>query len=100
MWKRFGELRNTDPHDYYYLHTRYWDAVTFIPKKEVTFHGFGVLSGPQGKDQTFIVMWDIEGERSEEFTVETADGDKDPDYKWHTINLKDLGVSPIKVAEG
>lgn len=46
MWKRFGEMRNTDPHDYYYLHTRYWDAVTFIPKREVVFHGFGVFSGP------------------------------------------------------
>ena len=100
MWKRFGELRINDPHDYYYLHVRYWDAVCFIPKREVLFHGFGILANPNGKDQTFIVMWVIEDEKSEEFTVETTDGDKDPDNKWHEINLKDLGVNPIKVLEG
>ena len=100
VWRRFGELRNSDQHDYYYLHTRYWDAVTFIAKRNVMFHGFGVLANPQGKDQTFIIMWDIDGEKSEEYTVETTDGDKDPEMKWHHINLKDLGVAPIKVSEG
>ena len=45
-------------------------------------------------------MWDIDGEKSEEHTVETTDGDKDPENKWHEINLRDLGVAPIRVNEG
>ena len=100
MWKRFGETKVNDPHDYYYLSTSYWDAVIFVPKRSVMFHGFGILANPDGKNITYIVKWAIDSDSSENHTVETMDADKDPENKWQTIQIKDLGFKPIKVNEG
>ena len=37
---------------------------------------------------------------SEEYELEFADSAKDPERKWHTIDIRDVGVKPIKVNEG
>lgn len=39
-WVRFKEYRTTD---YFYLNSHYWDACVFIPKRDVTFFGFGIF---------------------------------------------------------
>ena len=96
-WCRFPEYYLTD---YYYMNTRYWDAVVFIPKRNVIFHGFGVFANYNGKDVTYKVQWNINDADSEEFEIMKSDGDKDPEKKWHDINIKDLGCKPVKVAEG
>lgn len=39
-WCRFPSMVFTD---YYHLSCNYADAVAFIPKKPIVFHGFGIL---------------------------------------------------------
>ena len=86
--------------DYFCLSTRYFDAVAFVPKKKVLFHGFGVLSNYNGKDCTYIVKWIIDGQESEQHQIECKDSEKNPEKRWHEINIKEFGIKPIKVDEG
>ena len=39
-WCRFPRM---ETRDYYHLSCNYADAVAFIPKRDIIFHGFGVL---------------------------------------------------------
>lgn len=96
-WVRFPEFYLTD---YYYMNTRYWDAVVFIPKRTIMFHGFGVLANYNQKDVTYKVQWNIRDQDSEEYETFRADADKDPQKKWHEINIKEFGCKPIKCNEG
>jgi hypothetical protein len=47
------------------------------------------------------VQWQIgeHGEKSEEFELLVTD-DQKCERKWHTIDIRQFGVKPIKVAEG
>lgn len=81
-WVRFPEFYLTD---YYYMNTTYYDAVTFIPKVAIHFCGFGIFANYNSKDVKYKIMWAIDGEKSEEFEYEFADGDKDPEKKWFEI---------------
>lgn len=38
-----------------------------------------------------------EEDACEEVELEKPDEEKDPEKKWHTITLKDLGVKPMRV---
>ena len=82
------------------MNTRYWDAVVFIPKRNIIFHGFGVFANYNNKDLTYKVGWNINDADSDEYEIAKVDADKCVEKKWHEINLKELGVKPIKVAEG
>lgn len=76
--------------DYYHLNTRYADAVAFVPNRDVTFHGFGILQHYDKKDVTYTVKWVIDEEESEWFDYFCAIGDKDPEKNWHEIKLKEI----------
>ena len=97
MWVRFPEFYYTD---YFYMNTRYWDAVIFKPKRNIWFFGWGLFANYNGKDIKVKIQWKIDEEQSEEFELEFADGSKDAEKKWHTIDIRDVGVKPIKVNEG
>jgi len=96
-WVRFPEYYLTD---YYYMNTSYFDAVIFVPKCNIKFHGFGVFANYNNMDCTYIVKWYIDDDKSDEYEIEIANDTKDPEKKWMDINLKELGVKPIKVNEG
>ena len=82
------------------MNTRYWDAVIFKPKRAVWFFGWGLFANYNNKDMKVKVQWKIDEEQSDEYELEFPDGSKDPDRKWHTIDIRDCGVKPIKVNEG
>ena len=54
MWRRFPQIYKTD---YFYMETYSWDAVAFIPKRNVTFYGFGILASFNNKDMKYKVSW-------------------------------------------
>ena len=58
------------------------------------------MANYNNKDVTYKVKWNIRDESSEEYEVFKADGEKDPEKKWHEINIKDLGCKPVKCEEG
>ena len=76
-----------------------FDAVAFIPKRNIIFHGFGIYGNTESKDVLYKVCWNINGEDSEEHEIQKFAADMCPEKKWHQISLKELGVKPIKVAE-
>jgi len=83
------------------MENSYWDAVAFVPKRNIKFHGFGLLSNYEKMDMKLKVKWQIEGDDpSEEIYIELPDAEKDSDHKWHEIYLKDLGSKSINVSEG
>jgi hypothetical protein len=54
QWLRFSEFYYTD---YFYMNTRYWDAVVFIPKRNIIFYGWGVFANFNGADVDLKVQW-------------------------------------------
>jgi hypothetical protein len=99
MWKRFSHIYYND---YYNLRvTPSFDAVCFKPKRNVYFHGFGLISHYHKSDMVYNICWAIDGEKSEVHKVEYKDAEKDPEKKWFTVNLLEkLGIKPIKCSEG
>ena len=93
-WVRFPEFYTTD---YFYMNSTYWDAVTFKPKVNIQFHGFGMMANYNRKDVTYNVKWYIDDEQSEVYEIQKAFDDADPEKKWYDISLKDMGVKPVKV---
>ena len=77
-----------------------WDAVAFVPKRNITFHGFGICSNYEKKDMLYKFKWQIDNEAYDEVDYDIADEQKDPEKLWFEINLKDLGHKPINVSEG
>jgi len=96
-WCRFGRSVTSD---YFYLDSYSWDAVIFVPKRNVMFHGFGIFSNWSKKDMKYRLKWYIGGEESEEKEFEIVDADADPEKRWYEINFSDMGEKPIKVSEG
>jgi len=83
------------------MENNYWDAVAFVPKRNVKFHGFGLMSNYEKIDMKVKIRWQIEGdEPCEDIFLELPDADKDPDNRWHEIYIKDHGHRPINVSEG
>ena len=86
------------------MSTSYWDAVAFIPKKDIWFCGFGLFANYNCKDIVFKIQWHLgkEGEEyaSEEYEVELKDSDKDTEKKWWLIDIRDVGEKPLKVRDG
>ena len=78
----------------------YWDAICFIPQKDIMLHGFGIFAHRNDRSCQHVLKWGTEGNFSDEHKVEFEDGDKDPEKKWWTFNLKDVGERPYKVASG
>ena len=85
--------------DYFFLRNMpNFDALAFITKRNIMFHGFGVFSNYQNLDMNLTVAWAIDNERSDDHVISLIDSDKDPDNRWFTINLKsDFDIKPIKV---
>jgi hypothetical protein len=54
QWQRFAEFYYTD---YFYMNTRYWDAVVFIPKRNIVFFGWGLFANFNGSDMDLKVQW-------------------------------------------
>ena len=96
-WIRFPEFYLTD---YFYMNTRYWDAMVFKPKCRVYFLGYGMLANYNANDMNVKIQWHIGEEVSEEYEINMVDADKDPEKKWFNIDIRDLGQSPILVEEG
>jgi hypothetical protein len=64
--------------DYYYLNTYCFDSAEFIPKVNVTFHGFGIMASYEKIDITYIVKYAIgDDDCSEEFEILKPWGDID-----------------------
>ena len=99
MWVRFPDMYTTD---YYYMNTTYYDAVTFICKRNIVFLGYGLFANYNGNALEGKVQWQIgeNGEKSEEFDYKFEDGDKDPEKKWHIVDIRNFGCKPVKVNEG
>lgn len=99
-WIRFKDFYITD---YFYMEEHSWDAVIFIPKRTILFYGFGIMANYNSKDMKYRLKWviDEEDEFGDEGVIyEIPDADKDPEKKWFTIRLADMGYKPIKVNEG
>ena len=80
-----------------------WDAVIFVPKRNIKFLGFGLMANYNNKDMKYKIKWVIDGEDEfgdEGLLYEVADADKDPEKKWFSIRIADLGYKPIKINEG
>jgi len=56
-----------------------WDSVAFVPKCNITFHGFGILGNYEKKDMEYKVRWCIDEEPSEELDFAVLDDQKDPE---------------------
>jgi hypothetical protein len=54
QWKRFSLCHYTD---YFYMNTRYYDAVVFIPKRNIVFYGWGLFASFTGNDFDLKVQW-------------------------------------------
>ena len=76
-----------------------YDSLIFKPRRDIIFIGFGMMANFSGKDMTFLFKWKIDGEESEVLTKEFKDAEKDPEKKWFTIDMQDLGKKPIKVSK-
>lgn len=94
-WVRFPDFYTTD---YFYMETHNWDAVTFVPKRNVKFFGFGIFASYNNKDMEYKIKYQIGDDMSEEFIYQIADAEKDPEKKWFEILLTNLGAKPVKVA--
>ena len=53
-WMRFKDWTTSD---YYYMSCNYWDAVIFIPKRDIEFCGFGLWVNYHRKDIKLKVKW-------------------------------------------
>jgi len=71
-WVRFPKMYLTD---YYYMNTRYYDAVVFKPKMNIQFHGFGVFANYNNKDVIYTVQWSLNDDKSEEFQILKTDSE-------------------------
>jgi len=94
-WFRFPRFYLND---YFYLDTNCWDAVTFVPIRNIKFFGFGLMGNYHSYDTTYKVKWIIDEVESEEYIKETKwTEDVDPEKKWLSIRLSDFDIKPIKV---
>ena len=93
------------------MNVTYYDAVCFVPKTNVYFHGFGVMANYNGKDLTYKIKWSIDDETSEEYEVSKVDSEKEYLYKSsgnvyrvksYLNGFKDLfdKLTPIDMIEG
>ena len=100
-WRRFKSWHHSD---YRYLEKSYPDAVAFVPKRDVWFFGFGLASNYHSKDMKLQCKWLIGKDQEKQddgwFDIEVNEADKDPETKWHTVDIRNLGEKPFKVSEG
>ena len=61
IWRRFPRLYLTD---YFYMETYSWDAVVFVPKRNIRFMGFGIMSSYNNKDMAYKVSWAIDDDEN------------------------------------
>lgn len=61
-WFRFSKFDKTN---YYFLEEEYWDAIAFVPKREIKFLGFGLMRNFECKDMWIKVRWQIGSYSSE-----------------------------------
>jgi len=95
-WVRFSKLNLTD---YFYLEVSNYDAVIFVPKCKIYFHGFGIMGNYNKKDVTYKVQWIIEEDASAEYEILKPYADIDTEKLWHEIILTELGEKPILIKE-
>ena len=99
MWRRF-KMTNSSWH--VSMHST--DSVIFIPKRDIMFYGYGILSSMSGRDLSFNLQWHT-GENGAEFSspkykVEFKNDDRDPDHKWWSFDIRSVGETPFMVKEG
>ena len=96
-WIRFPKFYLED---YFYMEKDYWDAVTFVPKRNIIWHGFGCFSGWDKKNMEYTIKWYVGEDESEEHEFNIEDERKDPEKKWFEIYLSEMDEKPIRVSEG
>jgi len=62
-WIRFPKFYLTD---YFYMETYSWDAVIFVPKRNIKFLGFGIMASYNDKDMKYKIKWVIDDDDSME----------------------------------
>ena len=67
---------------------RYYDAICFIPQKNIKFIGFGILSSYYNKDCNFKIQWQVDDDASEELDVSFLNDDRDPETKTWSCMLE------------
>ena len=85
---------------YLYLRNDKWDASCFIPRANITVHGFGVCGNQENKDMQLLFKWYIDEDESGEYEYDVSAADQDSEKKWHSVYLKELGTKPIRLTEG
>ena len=78
----------------------YWDAICFVPNRDILFKGFGLFSNFDRKNTKVKIQWVIGNSFSETYEVELLSQESDEQNNWHTIDIRNLGVEAIKVEEG
>ena len=66
----------------------------------VHFIGFGCWASHARKVMKLVYWWYINDEKSEEHPVDLEPENADPEKRWHEIDIRDLGCSPILVDAG
>lgn len=104
-WYRFKEWRKDDYQCIYANCDR--DAMSFIPKKNIYFYGFGffgLYNGMAGRDAIYTFQWRL-GEHGHDYKSKTYDvtlkwSDLNEEKHDHLIDIRELGEDPMLVEEG
>ena len=98
LWKRFLNIKHTD---YYYMHSSYWEAICFIPVKNIVWYGFGVLSSRDNKNVEHKYKYYLDDHEVVLGELSHEDAEKDAEMKTFDVDLKrEFGHAPVKVAAG
>ena len=50
----------------------YWEALVFVPQRDITFHGFGIFAHRDDKDVKHKFKYGLEGDISDEVKLELS----------------------------
>ena len=67
-----------------------WYAITYIPRRNIYFHGFGIIGNYHSVNMHIKIKWMIDDHESEEYEYHCLDEQKDPVKKWFEIYLRDF----------
>ena len=92
-WKRFSKNSGR-----YYFSTEKWDAISFVPRRNVQIHGFGINSNRWRRTTKAIVAWAVDDDPlSEPVQVEYSKDDVEKPNRCYHFKFHDKEIDKIKV---